>query len=104
MLIDRDREPLLGLILPDYIFIEKGLDFIGLGKRWPRSYRLGLLVVGDDLIADVDALIADGDGWPGNELLDFILRFPAERASQRVVGSSYHWGKLRFEVAQSRRL
>jgi hypothetical protein len=36
------------------------------------------LVVGNDLIADVDALVADVDGRSGNKLLNFILRFTAE--------------------------
>ena len=96
MLIDGDGETFLGFVLADYILIEKGFDFVGLWQGRPRGYRLSLLVIADDLVADVDALIADVDRWPGNEFLDFILRFTAERTSQRVVSSSYHLGKLRL--------
>jgi hypothetical protein len=35
MLIDRDREPFLGLVLPDYVFVEERLYFIWFGKRRP---------------------------------------------------------------------
>src|ERR1041385_3290317 len=96
MLIDRNGEAFLGLILADDVFVEKRFDFVRLGKGRTRRYRLSLLIVADDLIADVDAFIADVDRRTSNEFLDFILRFTAERTSQCVVGSSYHVGKLRF--------
>jgi hypothetical protein len=48
------------------------------------------LIVGNDLIADVDTLVADVDRWSSNEFLNFILRFTAEGTTQRVVGSSHH--------------
>ena len=68
VLVDRDRQTLLRLVLSDNILVQKTLNLAGLGKRWARRYGLGLLIVGDDLIADVDALIADVDGRTGNEL------------------------------------
>src|SRR5258706_9533556 len=90
MLIDRDRELLLGFFLADDVLIEEGPNFPGLGQWRSRGYRLSLLVVGDDLVADIDALIADVDSRAGNELLHFVLRLTTERAAQRVVSSSYH--------------
>jgi hypothetical protein len=40
-----------------------------------------LLIIGDDLIANIYALVADVDGWAGNQLFDLILRFAAKRAA-----------------------
>src|SRR6185295_6254592 len=90
MLIDGHRQALLRFVLSDDVFIEERFDFIRLGKRRTRRYRLSLLVVADDLVADVDALIADVNSGTSNQFFDFILRFTAERTAQRVVGSSYH--------------
>ncbi len=73
MLIDRDRKLFLCLLLADDVFIEEGPDFPRLGQRWTRGYRFSLLVIGDDLVADVDALIADVDCGARNELLHFVL-------------------------------
>ena len=53
-------------------------NFTGLGKGRPSSYGLCLLIIGDDLVADIDALVADVDGRTGNEFLNFILRLTAE--------------------------
>src|SRR5690242_11524135 len=104
MLIDSYGQTLLGLVLANYVFIKERFDFTGLGKGRPRGYRLSLLVVADDLVADVDTLIADIDRGPRNEFLHFILRLTTERTAQRVVGSSYHnvWGTPCETVAQSR--
>src|SRR5574341_911206 len=90
MLVDSHREPLLGFVLPDHVLVQEGFNFPGLRQRRTRSYRLGLLIVADDLVADVDAFIANVDGGTGNELLHLVLRFAAERTTQCVVTSSYH--------------
>src|SRR6185436_18828961 len=38
----------------------------------------------DDLVAEVDALVADLDAGPGDELLDLLLALPSEGALQQV--------------------
>ena len=68
----------------------KDFDLGGFRKRRARGDGFGLLVVCDDLVADVNAFVADVDGGAGDELLDFVLRFAAERAAQRVISSAYH--------------
>jgi hypothetical protein len=84
VVVDRDRELLLRLLLADDVVVEQRLDLGRLGE-------LGLLllleqaVLGDDVEADVDALVADEDGRPGDELLDLALALVAERAAERVV-------------------
>src|SRR3712207_8628990 len=48
-----------------------------------RSRSRELLV--DDLVAEIDALVADVDAGPRDQLLDLALRLPAERAEQLLV-------------------
>jgi hypothetical protein len=78
VLIDGDGQPLLGFVLSNHVLIEEAFDLTGLRQGWARRYRLSLLIVGDNLIANVDAFVADVDRGPGNELLNFILRFATE--------------------------
>jgi hypothetical protein len=90
VLIDGDGETLLRLFLPNDIFVKKPFDLARLGKWRAGGDAFGLLVVRDDLVADVYALVADVNGWPSDELLHFVLRLAAERTTQRVISSSYH--------------
>ena len=85
MVIDGDREGLLGRILSDDVLIEELVDFPGLGQ-FPADRRLGRLaeLLFDDLVAQVDALIADVDAGAGNELLDLLLTLAAEGTLQQV--------------------
>src|SRR6266404_3147493 len=93
VLIDGDRQLLLCFFLPNNVLVKKRLNLAGLRQRRSRRYRLSLLVVGDDLVTNVDTLIADVDRRSGNEFLDFVLRLAAEGTAQGVVSSSYHvWG------------
>jgi hypothetical protein len=50
-----------------------------------RTGRRGQLLV-DDLVAEVDALVADVDAGPGDQLLDLALRLAAEAAEELLVG------------------
>jgi hypothetical protein len=47
--------------------------------------RRGQLLV-DDLVAEVDALVADVDPGAGDQLLDLALRLAAEAAEELLVG------------------
>jgi hypothetical protein len=47
--------------------------------------RRGQLLV-DDLVAEIDALVADVDAGAGNQLLDLALRLAAEAAEELLVG------------------
>ncbi len=63
VVVDRDRELLLGLFLADDVLVEELLDFLGDGQRRARAAaRLEAVVVGDDVVTDLDAFIADEDG------------------------------------------
>jgi hypothetical protein len=63
VVVDRDRQRALGRLLADHVVVEVGLDLVG---RRQVAARLALLVtrgqfVADDLVAQVDALVADED-------------------------------------------
>ena len=85
VIVDRDGERLLRLLLPDHVLVEDVLDLL---RRRDLSDRLGylaLLVLRQNLVAESDALVADVDGRTGDELPDRVLRFPAERAAEVFV-------------------
>src|SRR5712664_1769635 len=104
VVVDRDGEGLLRLLLPDHVLVQHVLD---LGRRGNLGDRLGdlaLLVLRQDLVAEGDAFIADVDRRAGNELPDRVLRLAAEGAAEvlivghlalvwesRVTGASRHF-------------
>src|SRR5262245_532256 len=80
-----DREDLLGPLLPDDILVERGLDLGGLGQAADLPRLLLFPLLGDDVVAELDALVADVDGGTGDQLADVVLALAAERALQRAV-------------------
>jgi hypothetical protein len=88
VVVDRDRELALGLVLADDVLGEELVDL-------PRLRQGGLvllleeLVLGDDVEADVDAFVADEDRGAGDEFLDLTLALVAERAPQGVVAGLF---------------
>ncbi len=85
MVVDRDRQRALRLFLGDDVFVQRGVDLLR-----PREVlevergRSGQLFV-DDLVAEIDALVADVDAGTGDELLDLPLRLAAEAAEKLLV-------------------
>ena len=83
VVVDRDRELLLGLFLADDVLVEELLDFLRDRQRRARAAaRLEPVVVGDDVVADLDALVADEDRRARNQLADVVLVLVAERAAE----------------------
>jgi len=80
MVVHRDRQLLLGLLLADHVLVE---ELANLDRFRQLHLRLGLVrlaLLGDDVEADVHALVADIDGGPGDQLLDVALILVAETA------------------------
>src|SRR5207237_6409084 len=83
----------LRLFLRDDVVVEDGVDVAR--ARQVVEIELGrsrqLLV--DDLVAEVDALVADVDPGAGDELLDLPLALAAEAAEQLLVpvARPRHW-------------
>ena len=85
VVVDRDRELLLGLFLADDVFVEELLDFLRDRQGRPGAAAgLEPVVVRDDVVADLDALIADEDRRAGNQLADVVLVLVAERAAENL--------------------
>ncbi len=84
VVVDRDRERLLRRVLPDDVAVEELVDLLRLGQLVELDVGgLGQLLL-DDLVAEVDALVADVDARARNELLDLLLALPAEGALEEV--------------------
>src|SRR5262249_35872728 len=79
MVVNRDRQHLLRIILPDDVVVEDLADFL-----WRRNavtrlvQRLGFLP--DDILAQLNAFIADEHRRPGDQLTHLVLALAAERA------------------------
>ena len=76
VVVDGDRQDLLGLLLADHVLVEERVDLVRLGELVELQLGgLGELLL-DDLVAEVDALVADVDAGAGDELLDLLLDLP----------------------------
>src|SRR5262245_23368552 len=84
MVVDGDGELPFCPFLPDDVLIKKLLD---LGRRRERRTDAAVLesvVVRNDVVADLHALVADEDRRARNQLADVVLIFVAERAAENL--------------------
>jgi hypothetical protein len=85
VVVDGDRERPLGGLLPDDVLLQDRVDLPGLRQVLQLEARgRGELLV-DDLVAEIDALVADVDAGAGDQLLDLALRLAAEAAEELLV-------------------
>src|SRR6185312_2883002 len=82
VVVDGDGELLLRPLLADDVLVEELLDLLRGGERRARAAVLETVVVRDDVVADLDAFIADEYGRTRNELADVVLIFITERAPE----------------------
>ena len=82
VVVDGDRQHFLGLILANHVFIEDRADFLRF--RQALDLRLGVNFLADDVVAQIDAFVADVHRRARNQLADFVLALPAERAIQHA--------------------
>src|SRR5262249_8944640 len=83
VVVDGDGELLLRLLLPDDVLVEELLDLLRRRQRGAGAASgLEAVVVRDDVVADLDAFIADEDGGPGDQLANVVLILVAEGAAQ----------------------
>ncbi len=90
VVINGDRQLLLGLFLADHVFIEKGFHFLRLGQLTGSGRRLSFAaVVLENRIANGDTFVADvGPGIIAgrrNQFGDSILGLVAKRAAQNFI-------------------
>ena len=60
----------------------------GLGRVADLATLLLLPLLSDDIVAELDALVADVDGRPGDEFANIVLALSAERALEISVSLS----------------
>ena len=81
VVVDGDGQLLLRLLLADDVLVEELLDLDRHRQRRARA-AIELVVVRDDVVADLDALVADEDGRSRDQLADVVLILIAERAAK----------------------
>jgi hypothetical protein len=86
MIVDRNREDALRVVLADHIIVENIADFLRGRNAVTRLHIRVLVLLADDVHAKLDAFIANENGRPCNELTDFVLALAAEGAVERVLG------------------
>jgi len=86
VVVDRDRQRPLGGFLADDVLVQDRVDLTRLRQRLELEARRRRQLLVDDLVAEVDALIADVDAGACDQLLDLPLRLPAEAAEELLVG------------------
>ena len=86
VVVDRDGERALGGLLADHVLVEHLVDLPRGGEFLEVEHRRGRELLVDDLVAEVDALVADVHAGPGDQLLDLALGLAAEAAEELLVG------------------
>ena len=88
VVVDGHAQHALGAVLADDVLVQARVDLLG-GEPVRGGHRLGRgrrALFGDDLLTEVDALVADEDASrSGDQSLDVRLRLPAEGAD--LIGS-----------------
>src|SRR6266576_2114119 len=86
MVVDCDREHLLGVVLADDVVVEDLADLLRGRNAVARFHQRGLVLLADDVHAQLDALVADEYRRAGDQLAHFVLALAAERAIERILG------------------
>ncbi len=84
VVVDRHRQDALGALLADDVLVEDFLDFLGLGELVAGALGALLELLADDVVAELDALVADEYGRSGDELPNFVLALSTEGAVQQL--------------------
>src|SRR6201999_1597567 len=85
VIVDRNREHLLGVALADHVIVEDLADFLRGRNAVARLHQRGLALLANDDHAQFDAFVADEYGGARDQFADFMLALAAERAIQRVL-------------------
>ena len=78
VIVNRHREDLLRTILADYILVQDALDLLRLGKLRGDLVLLLLPVLRDDVVAEVNAFIANVDRRACDQLPNLFPTLSAE--------------------------
>src|SRR5215470_1920588 len=73
------------MVLANHIVVENLAEFLRCRDAVAGLLQRGLGILVDDVLAQLDALVADEDRRSGNELAHLVLVLAAERAAKRVL-------------------
>ena len=85
VVVDRDRKDLLRVDLPNDEFVQEGRNFARGREVFENEFGSITKLVRDDVVAQVNALIADVHAGSRDELLNLFLTLSAETALNQVV-------------------
>jgi hypothetical protein len=88
VVVDRDGELLLGVLLADDVVVQIGVDLDRLGQLGESDLLGDRELLLDDLVAEIYALVTDVDAGAGDQLLDLLLRLSAEAALEQLAAVS----------------
>src|SRR5690606_1380996 len=72
-------------LLTDDVLIQDAADFFRRGQLMRAAFGLSFLhLLTDDVVTQVDALVADKDRGAGNQFAHFMLAFAAEGAIKQL--------------------
>src|SRR6202043_1916008 len=72
--------------LADHVVVENFTDLARCRDAVARLHQRGLVLLADDIHAQLDALVANEHSRPGDELAHLVLALTAERAVERILG------------------
>jgi hypothetical protein len=84
VVVDSHSQRSLGWLLADDIFLQEVEDLAGLRKLEAAKISYFRKFFLNDLVAKLNAFIADIDTGPGNELAHLLLALSAERTLQQI--------------------
>jgi hypothetical protein len=84
VVVDSDGQGLLRGLLADDVGVEELEDLARLGELVETDLGPLAQLLLDDLVAEIDALVADVDTRTCDQLLDLLLALPAEGTLQQV--------------------
>ena len=103
VVIDGDGKLFLSLFLSDYVLVKKLLDLFGYWKRGTEFFFFTrITVVGNNIVTNINAFVADEHRRPGDQFSDVVLVFVAERTPKDLVVRAFlRHGQLRCLMTSS---
>ncbi|MPM97402.1 hypothetical protein SDC9_144575 [bioreactor metagenome] len=104
VVVHRHRQAALCLGLTNHILIEDGADFLRRGQLPLDALptRIARNLFANDVVAQLDALVANENGRAGNELAHFVLALATKRAVKQLFAARLlfrHVLALLFQVS-----
>ncbi len=84
MVVDGDRQDLLGAALADDVLVEYCVDLLRLGQLVAAGLAGILEFLANDVVTKLDALVADENRRARNQLAYFVLALAAKRTIEEL--------------------